>query len=99
VGVSEVDLLNEAREKARTLGADAIVKTALDEVHYRPLVVYDPWYDPVFYGYYRYRPFPPFPQPWVGPYRYVGGGVSFTLKAMAIKYHPVAGQADGAPLR
>jgi hypothetical protein len=99
VGVSEADLLNDARERARTLGADAIVKTGLEPTYYQPFPVYDPWYDPLFYGYYRYRPFPPFPQPWTGPYRFVGGGVSYTLKSTAIKYQPVAGQIGGTSVR
>ena len=86
VGASEADLLNDAREKAKALGADAIVKTDLERIYYQPFPVYDPWYDPLFYGYYRYSPFAPFPHPWAGPYRYVGGGISYTLKAMAIKY-------------
>ena len=95
IGASEADLLNDAREKAKALGADAIVKTELERTYHQPVPVYDPWYDPLYFGYYRYRPFPPFPQPWAGPYRFVGGGVSYTLKAMAIKYQPVEG-ATGA---
>ena len=86
IGASEADLLNDAREKAKALGADAIVKTELERVYHQPVPMYDPWYDPLYFGYYRYRPFPPFPQPWAGPYRLIGGGVSYTLKALAIKY-------------
>ena len=90
VGASEVDLLNDAREKAKALGADAIVRTEIERIYHEPFPVYDPWYDPLFYGYYRYRPFAPFPHPWASPYRFVGGGVSYTLKALAIKYQPIA---------
>ena len=93
IGASEADLLNDAREKAKALGADAIVKTELERTYHQPVPVYDPWYDPLFFGYYRYSPYPPFPQPWGSPYRLVGGGVSYTLKAMAIKYQPIEGEA------
>jgi hypothetical protein len=84
-GRSEAELLNTAREKARALGADAIVKVDVERVYHDPVPIYDPWFDPFYYGYYRHRPFPPFPYPW-GPYRYVGGGFTYTLKAAAIRY-------------
>jgi hypothetical protein len=86
LGASEADLLNHARDKARALGADAIVKLETQRIYHQPVAVYDPWYDPLFYGYYRYRPFPPFPHPWASPYRMVGGGYSFVLKTLAIKF-------------
>jgi hypothetical protein len=84
-GPSEAELLNNAREKAKVLGADAILKLETEAIYSEPVLLYDPWYDPLFYGYYRYRPFPPFPYPW-SPYRVVGGGYSYVLKALAIKY-------------
>ena len=84
-GDSEAQLLNDAREKARELGADAIVKVETERIYHEPVAVYDPWYDPFYWGYYRYRPFPAFPAPW-GPYRVVGGGYSYVLKTLAIKY-------------
>lgn len=86
-GGSEAELLNDARDKAAALGADAIVKVEIERHFHEPVAVYDPWFDPFYWGYYRYRPFPPFPHPW-GPYRVVGGGFSYTLKALAIKYAP-----------
>jgi hypothetical protein len=85
VGVSEAELLNDAREKAKALGADAIVKTDLERIYVKAVPVYDPWYDPLFFGYYRYRPFPPYPSPWT-PYRLNADGYVYTLKAVAIKY-------------
>jgi hypothetical protein len=63
-GESEADLLNDAREKARQLGADAIIKIETERVYYPPAAVYDPWYDPLFFGYYRYRPYPPYASAW-----------------------------------
>lgn len=93
LGASEADLLNDAREKAKALGADAIVKTQIERIYHPPIQVYDPWYDPLFFGYYRYRPFSPYPHPWAHPwvhpwgsYHVIGGGHSYILKAIAIKY-------------
>ena len=85
-GGSEAELLNDAREKARALGADAIVRLEVERIYYAPLPVYDPWFDP-FWGYYRYpfAPLGPYPYGW-GPYRYVGGGFSYVLKTSAIRY-------------
>jgi hypothetical protein len=83
-GFSEAELLNDAREKAATLGADAIVRVETVRIDHPPVAVYDPWFDP-FYG--GYRPFPVFPQPW-GPYRVVGGTSEYVVKARAIKYAP-----------
>lgn len=84
-GGSEAELLNTAREKARALGANAIIKLEVERVYHEPVPIYDPWYDPFYFGYYRHRPYPLFPHPW-GPYRYVGGGFSYVLKAAAIRY-------------
>ena len=89
VGVTEAELLNDAREKARKLGADAIVKLEAERVYQPPVAVYDPWYDPIFWHPYRYRPYPPFPHPW-GAYRVIGGGHSYTMKALAIRYQSIA---------
>jgi hypothetical protein len=84
-GFSEAELLNDAREKAGALGADAIVRTEIRRIDHPPVALYDPWYDPFYWGYSRYRPYPMFPQPW-GPYRMVGGASEYVLKAVAIKY-------------
>jgi hypothetical protein len=84
-GESEAAMLNDAREKAAQLGADAVLRTqTLTEFH-PPMTVYDPWYDPFFWGY-PYRMYPPFyPYGW-GSYRVVGGYNTYVLKAVAIKY-------------
>ena len=86
-GGSEVDLLNDARERAKALGADAIVRQETERIYHEPVVVYDPWHDPFYFGYRRWRPYPFHGSPW-GPYRMVGGGYSYILKATAIKYTP-----------
>jgi hypothetical protein len=95
-GESEAELLNDAREKARALGADALVKVETEKIYQPPVTVYDPWYDPFYWGFYRYRPFPPYPHPW-GAYRVIGGGYTYVLKALAIKYTDVAVPQPTAP--
>lgn len=90
-GESEAQLLNDAREKARQIGADAILRTEMLSEFYPPMPVYDPWYDP-WWGY-RYRAFGPlYPYPY-GTYRVVGGYYMYVLKAVAIKY------TDGGPAK
>jgi hypothetical protein len=85
-GFSEPEMLLDAREKAKALGADAVVKLETQTLYHPPVPVYDPVLDP-FYGPYsrRWRPFPPYPSAF-GPYRYVGGGYSYVLKSLAVKY-------------
>jgi hypothetical protein len=93
VGGSESALLEDARKRARVLGADAIVRLEVTTVYYPPVPVYDPGYANMFYPRYRYFPYhtfyyPPYgysPYPYDG-YRWIGGGDAQTLKAMAIRY-------------
>jgi hypothetical protein len=92
-GLSEADLLNDAREKAKALGADAILRQTVERIYHEPTAVYDPFYDPLYYGHYRWRPYPFYGSPWGPawgpypyPYRVVGGGYTYVLKAVAIKY-------------
>ena len=82
-GASEAELLNDAREKAKALGADAILRQESELIQHPPVAIYDPFYDPFYFGWHRYRPLPH--SPW-GPYRVIGGGHSYVLKALAIKY-------------
>ena len=89
IGVGEVELLSDAREKAKALGADAILRVDVQQIYQPPVAMYDPLYDPWYWHGYRYRALPPYPHPW-GAYRIVGGGYSQTLKAVAIKYQEVA---------
>ena len=95
-GTSEADLLNDAREKAKTLGADAIVHQGTERIYHPPMTLVDPWYDPLYYGHYRWRPYPFYGSPWGPawgpyPYRTVGGGYTYVLKALAIRYSAPAG--------
>jgi hypothetical protein len=91
VGGSESALLEDARMRARAIGADAIVRLEVTAVYYPPVPVYDPPY--AFYPRYRYYPYRTFYSPpyWYSPYpydgyRWIGGGDVQTLKAMAIHY-------------
>lgn len=92
LGGSEAEILNDAREKARALGADAIIRIETERRHHPAVAVYDPWLDPFFHGNFRRRPFPPVPHPWAPgpwvPYRIVGERYSYVLKSVAIRYEP-----------
>jgi hypothetical protein len=86
-GFSEADMLNDAREKARQLGADAIVRLETERAYYPPTAIYDPWYDPFYWGYRPYfygSPYGPY-YPWA-TYRVVGGYYTYKLNAVAVKY-------------
>ena len=93
VGGSESALFEEARKRARALGADAIVRLEVTAVYYPPVAVYEPGYANMFYPRYRYFPYytfysPPYgysPYPYDG-YRWIAGGDAQTLKTMAIRY-------------
>lgn len=93
-GGSEAELLNDARAKARELGADAIVRLDTERHLRPPVVLYDPWLHEPFpgspWGHRLGLPWGPwghgaYGYPW-GPHTYVPGGVHYVLKAMAIKY-------------
>ena len=101
-GGSEAALLNDARARARELGADAIVRVDTEKQVRPPVAYYDPWFHDPFWGphafghfghgYYSPYPYGPwgFGHPW-GPYGVGGvgvvpGGVHYVLKATAIKY-------------
>lgn len=90
-GSSEAELLEDAREKAKALGADALVRLETERIYHEPVLVYDPWHDPFYHPFHPFgwshfrRPFHPFYSPW-GSYRYVGGGLTYVLKSAAIRY-------------
>lgn len=89
-GVSELDVLETLRERAKALGADAIVRDETVTTYQPPTEVFEPFYDPFFPSRrlfpYRYHPFgPPY-----GTYRLVGGGYLYTVKATALKYDALA---------
>ena len=89
-GESEAELFNDARAKAAALGADAIVRQEIQRQFHQPVAVYDPWYDPFYWGPYPYRhrhysPFAPV-YPSLGAYHVLPGGFSYLLKATAIRY-------------
>lgn len=84
VGGGESELLEDAREKARALGADAIIRLEVEKTLQPPVAIYDPPYSPFHprYALYRY----PYFWPHYGEHRAIGGGTVYTLKALAIKY-------------
>jgi hypothetical protein len=85
-GTSEADMLNDAREKARQLGADAIVKLDTERFYVPPTPVYDPsYYDPFYWGYHRPYFYPSPYYPW-GAYSVVGGYYSYRMQSVAIRY-------------
>lgn len=81
VGDGEVALLEDAREKAKALGADAIVRLEVEKTIHPPVVVYDPFFMP-FYSRYPLYHYPPY----FAEYRVIPGGTVYTLKTLAIKY-------------
>jgi hypothetical protein len=88
-GGSEVELLEDAREKARALGADAIVRLELEHTVQPPVVVYEPLFAPFYYGF-PYRRYPMIYPGYFGEYRVVGGGTAYTLRTLAIRYEAQA---------
>lgn len=90
-GDGEVALLQDAREKAQALGADAIVRLEVEKSVYPPVVVYDPFFSP-FYS--RYELYPYFYPPYFADYRVIPGGTVYTLKTLAIKYGTKSGKQD-----
>jgi hypothetical protein len=92
-GGSESELLEDARDKARTLGADAIVRLELEKTVLPPVVVYDPPFAPFYYGY-PFRRYPHFHPPYFGEYRALAGGTVYTLKTLAIKYETQPGKPE-----
>ena len=93
-GDSEAQLLNDAREKARAVGADAIIRVRTERLFHEPVAVYDPLFDPFYSRNYRRRyatPFGPdlYGSPWGGPwgaYQVLPGYYSYVLKATAVKF-------------
>lgn len=86
-GVSETGVLAALRERARALGADALVREAAVERYHPPVPVYEPYYDP-FSPLWRLHPWRPHPfgPPYAPTPRLVGGGYSVTVKATALRY-------------
>ena len=90
VGGGESELLEDAREKARALGADAIIRLEVEKTVQPPVAIYDPVDSPFNprYALYRY----PYFWPHYGEHRAIGGGTVYTLKALAIKYATEPGE-------
>ena len=89
-GEPETALLEDARVRAREIGADAIIVIDSSSVYQPPVIIHDPWppYLPWYHdrwrGYrYWYYP-PPFPYPLEASI--LPGGNAYTVRSIAIKY-------------
>jgi hypothetical protein len=89
IGETEPSVLEDARERARVLGADALIVLDVDRNYQPPVVTYDPW--PPFLPWYydrwhgRYWPYPsPFLYGW-DTHTFPGGTV-YTVRSLAIRY-------------
>ena len=93
-GEPETAVLEDARERAAKIGADAIIVQESSSVYQPPVVMYDPWpaYMPWFYDrWYGYGyPFPYwyYPPPFAfGPYMHtLPGGNAYTVRSIAIRF-------------
>lgn len=79
----EAELLEQARSKARAMGADAIVRIEVEKTQRPPIVIHDPPYSPFHFGSWFDRYWCPPP---AAEHRVFGAVTIFTLKALAIKY-------------
>ena len=91
VGEREPEVLEDARERARALGADALIVLDVDRTYHPPIITYDydPWPYLTFYpGRWhgsRYWPYaPPFLYGWEP--RMIPGGHAYTVRSLAIRY-------------
>jgi len=83
----------EGSAKARTLGADAIIRLEVEKTVEPPVAIYDPFYSPFYSRHFGYR-FPRYFPPHFSEYRLVGGGTAHTLKAPAIRYSKENGRKE-----
>jgi hypothetical protein len=91
-GEPETAVLEDARERAAKIGADAIIVQESSSVYQPPVVMYDPWpvYMPWYYDrWYGYGyPFWYYPSPFgFQPYAHtLPGGNAYTVRSIAIKF-------------
>jgi hypothetical protein len=91
-GEPETAVLEDARERAAKIGADAIIVQDSSSVYQPPVVVYDPWpaYMPWYYDrWYGYGyPFWFYPSPFgFEAYTHtLPGGNAYTVRSIAIKF-------------
>jgi hypothetical protein len=92
IGEVEAVLIEDARDKAKALGADAIITLETLSEWHPPVSVWDPW--PLELPWYRdrwarqrfwYSYGPPFPYMYP-EYRVLPGGNTLTLRALAIRF-------------
>jgi hypothetical protein len=89
-GEPETAVLEDARERAAKIGADAIIVQDSSSVYQPPIVIYDPWppylpwYHDRWYGY----PYWYYPSPFAfGPQTHtLPGGHAYTVRSIAIRF-------------
>ena len=96
-GGNEGELLEAARGEAARIGADAVVRLSVDKTVLPPVEIYDPVFSP-FYSRYALHAGTRWYPPYLGHYRWIGGGEELTLRALAIKYDTPDGD-DGRKRR
>jgi hypothetical protein len=92
IGEPEPAVVEDARERARELGADAIIIVDSMSFYEPPAVIYDPW--PPLYPWYhdRWRSYPFGYSAW--PYYYgpqahwLPGGNVYIVRSLAIRFRP-----------
>jgi hypothetical protein len=89
-GEPETGVLEDARERAGKIGADAIIVQESVDVYQPPVLVYDPWppYLPWYYDRWYGYPYWQYPTPFMfGPrVQTLPGGYAYTVRSIAIKY-------------
>ena len=90
IGEPEPAVFDDARERARELGADAIIIIETTSMYEPPIVIYDPWppYYPWYHDRWRSYPFGYYPSPYYyGPYAHVlPGGNVYLVRSLAIRF-------------
>ena len=87
-GEPETAVLENARERAAKIGADAILVQDTSSVYQPPIVMYDPW--PAYMPWYhdRWYPYWYHPSPFAfGPLTHtLPGGNAYTVRSIAIRF-------------
>ncbi len=90
IGQPEPEVFEDARERARELGADAIIIVESTGMYEPPVVIYDPWppYYPWYHDRWRSYPFGYYPAPYYyGPRGHVlPGGNVYLVRSLAIRF-------------
>lgn len=89
VGEPETALIEDLREKARRIGAHAVILEDTTVDRRPPVVLWDPWPPPPMWYPYRWYGRGFWHDPYLFPYdqpRILPGGNAYTVRAIAIRY-------------